>query len=277
MQISQDIKVYFQDGIVPSNHLEFTNGVDKVNIINDVPCLFDCFIPKKNWNKISDKLLECIVTENTTLDYLGVIGILNVPSEVTKVYQELGVSSLVNMQEVKNIKQNPLYQKSRLDVLSFLEKYFLSKEYYFYHDVLVSRKGLECVTFDIAANCYTGLHIDNFDRLEYVDKELSRNRFCINLGSDPRYFLFVNLSIKKILNELNIAGFNLEDYYHNKRNPVEDFFNLFPDYPIFRIKLLPNQAYIAPTELIIHDGSSIGQSISDVTVTVRGYFNYCEK
>jgi hypothetical protein len=47
-----------------------------------------------------------------------------------------------------------------------------------------------------------------------------------------------------------------------------------PDYPVTRVRVDPGEAYIAPTENIIHDGSSLGQRFSDVHVTIRGYFGF---
>jgi len=40
-----------------------------------------------------------------------------------------------------------------------------------------------------------------------------------------------------------------------------------------RIKVRPGQAYIAPTENIFHDGSTLGTSEVDRHMTCRGHFS----
>jgi hypothetical protein len=45
----------------------------------------------------------------------------------------------------------------------------------------------------------------------------------------------------------------------------------FPDMPTVRCRLGPGEAYIAPTENLVHDGSSIGQSEIDEQFTIRGH------
>ena len=51
---------------------------------------------------------------------------------------------------------------------------------------------------------------------------------------------------------------------------VDTFFKEFSSYPVIRIKLNPGEAYIAPTDNIIHDGSSLGQLRHDMNLTIRG-------
>jgi hypothetical protein len=71
---------------------------------------------------------------------------------------------------------------------------------------------------------------------------------------------------------------------HNKSSPAcgygpsaiaRDFMRAFPSYPAVRLRIRPGEAYIAPTENIAHDGSTIGMDAMDITLTVIGRFSLC--
>ena len=49
------------------------------------------------------------------------------------------------------------------------------------------------------------------------------------------------------------------------------FMEQFPDIPTIRCRIAPGEAYIAPTENLVHDGSSVGQSEIDEQFTIRGH------
>ena len=46
-----------------------------------------------------------------------------------------------------------------------------------------------------------------------------------------------------------------------------------PTYPVVAIEIAPGEAYIAPTEDLIHDGCSEGMKNNDVCLTMLGYFS----
>ena len=53
----------------------------------------------------------------------------------------------------------------------------------------------------------------------------------------------------------------------------ELFLSNYPDYPVIKIRVSPGEAYIAPTENMIHDGCTINKQFFDVIMTIRGNFN----
>jgi hypothetical protein len=52
------------------------------------------------------------------------------------------------------------------------------------------------------------------------------------------------------------------------------FMSAFPDYPIVRLRLQPGDAYIAPTENILHDGNSSDVVEINHYLSVRGRFDF---
>ena len=126
--------------------------------------------------------------------------------------------------------------------------------------------GLKTVTVGNDGKRYIGLHFDSWDNLEVERRQESTNRICINIGASDRYFLFLPFSLKEmghILSKLH------QDFHHWSLG--EHFMERFPDVPAIRCRLAPGEAYIAPTENLIHDGSSEGQQQLDEQFTVRGY------
>lgn len=100
-----------------------------------------------------------------------------------------------------------------------------------------------------------GLHVDNWDRLSYMVKHTGRRRLCLNLGPGTRYLLLADLDIRTICRAVH------QDF--ERRYPHTDDLRQYVTEGhlvlCFRLRLEPGEGYIAPTELIPHDGSSEGQ------------------
>jgi hypothetical protein len=130
----------------------------------------------------------------------------------------------------------------------------------------VNPPGLPTVTFDEARKGYIGLHVDNW--YDDLSPDKAPGRICINLGSSARYFLFSPLSLTGMELAMAPDGRNLD----RRGDLARAFFRRFPDQPVLRLRVTPGEAYIAPTENISHDGSTLDQAGWDLTLTVRGWF-----
>ena len=134
--------------------------------------------------------------------------------------------------------------------------------------IYVNKPNLQTTAFDRRNQYYIGLHVDNHDKSSQKNTN-TRNRLCINLSKSPRYFLFCNLT--------HVEAKNYELFSKKESLNMSDcntfrelFFQKFPHYPILRIKINPFQAYLAPTDNIIHDGSSIGSNQLDLSTMALG-------
>jgi hypothetical protein len=117
----------------------------------------------------------------------------------------------------------------------------------------------------------TGLHVDSWYLRDLAGRASSPNRVSINLGVHDRHLLFVNLPLRAIADAVAAAGgeagaegvsFAL----------AREFMRLFPDYPVVKLTIAPGEAYIAPTENVIHDGYAERTGGIDLQFTCRGYF-----
>jgi SAM-dependent methyltransferase len=128
-------------------------------------------------------------------------------------------------------------------------------------------------TFNYAAGKFIGLHLDNFVKRELVDRPSSPNRICINLGAEPRFLIFVNLTLRKCHELLNAAGVQDDCMNDPRRGLPELFMKRFPEYPVVQLRIDPGEAYIAPTENLIHDSTTLGLKSMDVSLIFLGTFS----
>jgi hypothetical protein len=123
--------------------------------------------------------------------------------------------------------------------------------------------GLHTVTRDPITDQYVGLHVDTFDQPYDQARTQAGNRISVNIGIDARFFLFVPLSFRS----LSIHG-----QYFPSTDIVREFLRSHPTQPVIAVRIEPGEAYIAPTESMIHDASSLQMQSEDVHITGRGVF-----
>jgi uncharacterized protein len=117
---------------------------------------------------------------------------------------------------------------------------------------------------------YVGLHVDSWIDTPLSDREHSQNRICINAGHSPRHFLFINMALAQMNTALNGTDLSSMPYYGSDLG--HEFMAAFPSYPVVRLTIQPGEAYIAPTENIIHDGSTLGTNHQDLAIHLIGSF-----
>jgi hypothetical protein len=108
-----------------------------------------------------------------------------------------------------------------------------------------------------------GLHLDNWDRLPAAQRHTSRNRASLNLGPEPRWFLFV---------DFDVIGAHAPDQV-----PDTDSARLLVNGrsrppTVVRLRVPPGWAYIAPTENLLHDSWSLGQRTGSTHIPALGRF-----
>ena len=137
--------------------------------------------------------------------------------------------------------------------------------------VRVNPPGLPTVTIDSRSGNLVGLHVDNWVNSPLAERDSSPGRIAMNLGLEDRYLIYVNLPLTRIWQlahapaDANAALF--------EPDIITRFVRSCPTYPAVRIRIAPGEAYIAPTDNIIHDGSTAGMTQWDFFFTVIGHFS----
>lgn len=132
--------------------------------------------------------------------------------------------------------------------------------------------GLITVTQNKDRSCQIGLHLDSWYRAPLSQRQLSPNRICINLGPEDRYLLFINLALQQMSDAIHASGVTEAPLPVHELDLLGPFLHRFPSYPVTRLSIKPGEAYIAPTENMIHDGSTLNRVTTDVQLTILGNF-----
>ncbi|MFE7529887.1 hypothetical protein ACFU7Y_29845 [Kitasatospora sp. NPDC057542] len=99
-----------------------------------------------------------------------------------------------------------------------------------------------------------GIHLDNWDRLPYPDRHRSRRRLGVNLGPGPRYLILGTVDVKEMCRTLQPGTYRRA---HPHTSHVRTY-AAKTGLQLLRILLQPGEGYVAPTELLPHDGSTEG-------------------
>jgi hypothetical protein len=138
-------------------------------------------------------------------------------------------------------------------------------------EIVYKNPGLATVTTD-GNDERVGLHVDNWYQASLERREHAPNRISINLGIEPRFFLYINLrlaTLAEVMNNRFPDFYGAQEIQHGLR---ASFMSSCGSYPVVRVRLAPGEGYIAPTESMIHDASTEGGTALDLQFLVRGRF-----
>jgi hypothetical protein len=136
--------------------------------------------------------------------------------------------------------------------------------------ILCKAPGLPTATADDTGS-HVGLHVDHVYNAKLRERASASNRLSINLGIEARFFLYINLPLATI-GALTVEQFPFDSRVHDTHGLRSIFMEHFESYPVVRVRLDPGEGYIAPTENLIHDWTTPGETAPDVQFRVRGRF-----
>lgn len=115
-----------------------------------------------------------------------------------------------------------------------------------------------------------GLHLDNWDKLPYAAKHTGRRRIGLNLGPGSRYLILGAIDAQTVCRAVHPDD-------HTQRYPHTDDYRTYVasgrPIRIIRILLAPGEGYVAPTEYLLHDGSTEGQDQPSAAAFWLGRWN----
>jgi hypothetical protein len=91
-------------------------------------------------------------------------------------------------------------------------------------------------------------------------------RICINLGTQERHLVFIPVSVSEMARRLSFSKADLAPQHSTPF--IQTFMHAFPDQCVLRLGVAPGEAYIAPTENLIHDASTMCMSEPDLSLTI---------
>jgi hypothetical protein len=246
-------------------------------VFDDIVYRRDAFVPKDNWREVNLTEYNNIFTNNASefnfWDSGSSIGIIQFPNDVLAPLEAIleGVrnSPAATSEDCKFVDIHP-EQKNAIEKVNkyIVDHYCMSTSRLQVIGLQTTIPGLITVASsynqDVMTKLYDGMHLDSWDRDPLKRRHKARNRMCINFGCEDRYFLFINLTLMDMFYALNLS--EPEDIYKHYRGTSigNEFMKKFPHYPVVKLRVRPKEAYIAPTENIIHDATTIGKKYSDI-------------
>jgi hypothetical protein len=225
------------------------------------------FVPKTPWRKPTDSESKRL-WQNSGITDVDFVGIAGIPNELLTPLRKL-VSGTPDTNTLRQLDPRRIREFIG-PLVDYIRNRFAYKSEPFNHGIHVHRPGRETVTVNTASGKYLGLHLDSWEKYSVEARARSLNRVCVNLGAEPRHFLFVNLPL------MNLVKLLAEESEGNSDRESESvgaaFMSRFPGYPIVKVRVDPGEAYIAPTDNVIHDASTVGSKTPSITLTLRGWF-----
>jgi hypothetical protein len=122
--------------------------------------------------------------------------------------------------------------------------------------------GKRTTTINPANGHRLGLHFDSWDMLPLHNRSASRYRLSVNVGTSDRFFLFVAMSAVEALQIVETRG----SAPRNATMVFREAQRARPTTNVYRLRVPPGWAYVAPTDNLPHDGSTLGAESFDLSL-----------
>ncbi len=270
-----------------------TGTTQNIESVSDIAYRSDAFLPSQTWRAPHREERSAIfVADPNPLLFeqyrSSSVGVIQIPSNVLApmiaLLDELKLRSLTQKRfdelDYDRMSNHRGYDRANQILLDHVQSYALWSHNPKLIGLHFQPPGLRTVTvgFDDSvtpkSRCRVGLHIDNWDRLPLLQKHQSRNRICINLGREDRFFLFINQPLRSLVRSLD--EFDRDELVRQEQwiAVSNAYMRQYPFYPVVQLRVAPGEAYVAPTDNLIHDASSLGKRDPDITWTALGYFGW---
>ncbi len=125
------------------------------------------------------------------------------------------------------------------------------------HSVSTTFVGDECL----------GLHVDDGAGVPIRELPFAYNRISVNVGPGDRFFVFVNLTVADMARLVDIPVVSASFSPGEADAIGQKFLSARPRYPVVRLRVRPGEAYVAPTENLLHDGQTSSSPCKHLTFT----------
>jgi hypothetical protein len=240
----------------------------------------EAYVVKRDWRSLMPGEVKCLEADDSRNDY-NTVYLGNIPEILKSRFEKLQLAGATSREEVMNkLKQNEDDTRKLNEAVNAFLQPLASNEPFLFHCLGINFPNIEMVACDTTQLPpgyhpqdvrYIGIHNDGTAKMTIHTAHKFGNRISINLGKEPRSFLFVNLSMIQAFNMLK-TKIDVKKAGVNIRNMPRFFFKHFPGYPVLRVQQKPYQYYIAPTDNCFHDGSTLGNSTLDITFVYFGAF-----
>lgn len=270
MQLIED--VYLTLGNCGPDRLSVNSGASLADL--DQGYAPNAIVPKDDWRPLTDMEQKFLLNREEMPPPSRVVSLLSLSQEQWQPLEEAQFRKLKTPEEVAAFQKRPDIHGLFQPLYAFFSAYLASPDEIVLTPFLTKPANRRTVTTSLANGKERGIgiHLDTWDKLSLEKLPQARNRICINGGTEPRWFLFFNLTVAKMCALLEEKGENNTQELFGKHQLLHRFLELYPGYPMVRLRVDPWEAYMAPTENLFHDATTLGTHEIDVHMTCRGHF-----
>jgi predicted Zn-dependent protease with MMP-like domain len=285
--LKSGIRIMLSDKSDIKERFQINNGVVEIDPDTYPQYSHPAFIPKSVWRNLTESEEEVLITNNDNLVKTSeTIAIVKFPeSEISQIKKIIawGETKYGVAVSATQIREHQDYYRATDKMIEYVRQTYaidvddeIDCRQINNHESNLSTSTINEIEF-FPAKLFAGLHLDSWDYKPFRLRHLARNRVCINLGQETRYFLLVNRTLQQIFDDLCLI--DPDDIYKDYRGVrlSNQFLRNLSDYPVIKLSIHPGEAYIAPTENFIHDATSIGKTVPDWCITFLGDFALKEK
>jgi hypothetical protein len=229
-------------------------------------------IPTEPWREASAGEREALMTAGAAEAGRTLVLFAPPPSLVAKWRALVGVSASAFGETARQVMGRTDYERVTEESISYLRgltRYGARPLRFF---VAETHAGRVSACWD--SREFVGLHVDVRERTPLPECAFSPTRFCLNIGRHSRGFVFSDVTLLEMAGRLQHAGHEIPKDMPPQQ-VADRFMSVFDRYPMARVVLRPGEAYIAPTDNVIHDGFTrdVPVDACDLVVMAIGYFD----
>jgi hypothetical protein len=226
-------------------------------------------IPASPWHRVAndERALDEDEAGAGTVD----AWILKVPKDLLEPFVHAGVHDIERQADVARLMRSPAIADAIGDVTAFARSLATNTDGLKVQGIGVRVPGLTTTTVDTQRKVRIGLHVDSWDRSHPSETARARTRLNLNLGAGNRYLLLVDAPVDELW-ATRISAENPQVTVRGSSELARQHLAENPNQQVIRLCIGPCEAYIAPTELLPHDSSTLHKHEVDVSLTLLGHF-----
>ena len=225
-------------------------------------------VPRLPWRRPTSEEQRVLLGAETYPSERNWLAIVRLPPEFMNCFKALRIEELETLEQVEAIRRHPETPGALAAAGNLLSAMCSDVGSDFMClGISAQRPGQQTVSFDHGLQRRVGLHIDTWDDMDgdTLTRVAGRNILLANLGASDRYFLYLNIRVDAM--ERLLARTDPD-----ANRMAESFLRSYSRYPAVKVRVAPGEAYIAPVQSILHDGSTAGTRHLDVHVAFLGRF-----
>ena len=230
--------------------------------VGDTPYLTSSVVPIGDWRVPGEAEQQLLLRrDRAVVKPGGTVAVVRMPDAVLQPLRGLAGAAAATIAGAPI--RTPDAEQASARALEHLHGFLESNADLAIQGIRVQAGGLRTATTHRFGErvAFIGLHVDRWHEGPYGCRD--HGQLSINLAPRDRFLVFSNLPVEALAREYG-------DPDGGWLTIPRDFARRRGGYPLVRVRIRPGEAYLAPTENLVHDVSLEGSELADVCFTLRG-------